>query len=498
MKKSLLFALMLGVTLLSALNLFVTVYSYNKQEEAMNSMMRSYVMELAEGFITPSTSYSVYSERRGGTFGGRSLMHFRMLSTTPVTRDAEQGGVLILTEDKRVLTASPGAEKLLPLWEGNLAAKGPVEVRSSDGNSYYMAVRDLGEGLYALAAVSKSHLLEPVTGFWRFGMVATSAISGVLLLGMFFLWKYLVSPLRGIAEGIANMKWGKELPVLPSGASLFEIGALVQAIRELALGAIAREDLKVRYIGDLVQVQETARKRLARDLHDGPLQGAVAVVKRIQLAQESLDPEKDAASREQLAVAESVSQEVAGEIRGYCDELSPSWVKLGLKSAMYENADRLTSVYGVEIDLGIDRLDDAACENLPEEHVLALVRILQEAVSNSVRHGESRHIRVSLQKEEQEEEREIGQESGEKAGEFHFVIQDDGRGFAREVLLADSDSDYEHLRTSGHRGLANMHERVRLLQGSMRVKSAPGEGCLIDVRFPAHAQTGITSRREDS
>ncbi|MDR2137725.1 MAG: histidine kinase, partial [Synergistaceae bacterium] len=450
MRKHLLFLLMFLVTFLSAVNLFVTVYAYNKQEQAMNSMMCSYVMELAEGFNS-ATSYSVYQESRNYS-SGRSLTHFRMLSMAPVTQDAEKGGVLILTKDKRILRTSPGGEKLLDLWEGELVPKEPTEVRSTDGNSYYMVIQKLDGGLYALAAVSKSHLLQPVTGLWRFGMVATSTISSFLLIGMFALWRYLVAPLREIAEGIANMKWGKELPALPSGSILFEIGALLKVIRELALGAIAREDLKVRYIGDLVQVQEAARRRLARDLHDGPLQGAVAAIKRIQLAQEALSS-TDAASREHLVTAENVSQEVAGEIRNYCDELSPSWVKLGLRSAMYENSDRLASVYGVEIEVEMDIRE--ARENIPEERVLDLIRILQEAISNSVRHGGSRNIRVTLR---------------EEGGELRFMIQDDGKGFHIEKVLdpTEADAEYENLRTTGHRGLANMQERVRLLRGRMR------------------------------
>ncbi|MDR1375923.1 MAG: sensor histidine kinase [Synergistaceae bacterium] len=470
MRKHLLFLFMFLVTLLSAVNLFVTVYAYNKQEQAMNSMMCSYVMELADGF-NYARSYAVYKESRNYS-DGRNLMHFRMLSTSPVTKDAEKGGVLIVTKDKRILRASPGAEKLLDLWKGDLAVKEPTEVRSAKGNSYYMVAQELEEGLYALAAVSKSHLLQPVTGLWRFGMVATSTISGLLLIGMFALWRYLVAPLRGIAEGITNMKWGKELPALPSGSILFEIGALLKAIRELALGAIAREDLKVRYIGDLVQVQEDARRRLARDLHDGPLQGAVAAIKRIQLAQEAL-ASGDAADH--LVTAENVSQEVAKEIRNYCDELSPSWVKLGLRSAMYENADRLASIYGVEIDVDGGMKIQETQDNVLEEHVLAVIRILQEAVSNSVRHGKSRSIRVTLKEEE---------------GELRFVIQDDGGGFHSEKILdpAEAGADYENLRTTGHRGLANMHERVQLLRGAMRVDSEPGRGCLIDIRLPLKAE----------
>ena len=60
-------------------------------------------------------------------------------------------------------------------------------------------------------------------------------------------------------------------------------------------------------------------------------------------------------------------------------------------------------------------------------------------------------------------------------------IEDDGSGFDSDAY---SETEYERLRTTGHRGLANINERVRLLRGTMRLESRPGKGCRIDITFP--------------
>jgi signal transduction histidine kinase len=276
--------------------------------------------------------------------------------------------------------------------------------------------------------------------------------------GMLGLWRYLVAPLHGVVESIRHMKWGRDRPQAPPRLGFYEVEALSNAIAELAGEAIAREDLKVRYVSDIVRIQEDSRKRLARDLHDSPLQGVIAAIKRIQLARSAIDT---SAAAENLGMAEEVAQSAANEIRNYCDELSPSWVKLGLSAAMYENADRLSRAFGVDVEVRGAEEAEADLE-ISEEHILAFVRILQEAASNSARHGRASLIEVMLQK------------SGNR---LFFRIQDNGSGFT-----AHRETDYENLRATGHRGLAHIHERVQLLKGTMRLES--DNGFLIDIEVP--------------
>jgi signal transduction histidine kinase len=463
MRKHLLLALMILVTLLTAAGFLFSLYAFRAQEEAMDSMMRSYVLDLADTFST------------GISFSGRGQMQrqrppgqarFRMLSMDPALKGGDAGGVLILGRDGRVIAGSHGAEKLLFLWKDAVPGEEPRKVRDEQGNDYYVVLRKLegdeDRGSFILAAVSRTVLLAPLTGIWRFWILTAMATSAAIFLGMILLWRYLAVPLRRIAERIRGMRWGKDHPPVLYVGPLYELESLSGAIGTLAEEAFAKEELKRQYVTDLVKIEEETRKHLARELHDGPLQSSVAAIKRIQLAKEALPPETGELRRH-LDTAEDVVQTAAREIRDYCDELSPSWIRLGLASAMQENADRLSRTYeGLVIDVDVDEDLDV----LSEESSLALVRIFQEAVSNSVRHGRARSVRAALKKE---------------GHAVHFTMEDDGEGFDTGRI---SGTEYELLRTTGHRGLANMNERVRLLGGTMKLESSPGRGCRIDIVFP--------------
>lgn|GEM_PF-834253 len=267
--------------------------------------------------------------------------------------------------------------------------------------------------------------------------------------------------LRSFAERIRGAEWGKERSL--GFAETSELGALSSAIEELAEKTFTREELHARSVSERIRAEEKARKRLARDLHDGPLQASVAAIRRIQMAREAAEEGAPEEMRELLDTAEEIMRNAADELRGYCEELSPSWISLGLVSAMDENADRLSRTHGgVEVEVRTDETLDS----LPEGHVLAVVRIVQEAVSNAVRHGRARTVRVHLSDEDES---------------VRFSVQDDGAGFDAEQ---HGGTDYERLRTAGHRGLANIGERVRLLRGTMRLESRRGEGCRIEILFP--------------
>ena len=465
MKKHFLLLLMGTVTLFTAGNFFVSLHAFRTQESAMDSMMRSYVLDLAENFSnTASFTGGRGQAQRHGTPG---MMRFRMLSADPALQSPEAGGLLVISRERRIITASPGAERLLPLWKGTAPEEEPREVLDAKGESYYVVVRPLDSGNVVLAAVSRTYLLAPLTGVWKTWILSAMATSAVVLVGMFLLWYWLAVPLRGIAERLGNVGWGKERSIRLYSGPISELEALSSVIERLATESFEKEELKKRYVTDLVQAQESTRGQLARELHDGALQSTVAAVKRIQLAKQSVPSDANSPLRAHLDTAEEVVQTAAGEIRSYCETLSPSWVRLGLSSALEEIAGRLAQAYeGVETDVDIGVELEAAVAALPEDHVLALARIFQEAASNSVRHGGARFIQVELRKE---------------GDALLFSVEDDGSGFDADAFAG---TDFEELRTTGHRGLANINERVRLLRGTMRIMSRPGESCRIDILFP--------------
>lgn len=459
MKKNLLLILMIIVTLLTAAGFFLSLHTYRAQEEAMDSMMRSYVLDLADSF-----SNSAAFMGRAPSMRQRvpRPMRFRMFSMDPGLNKGESGGILLIAPDGKILGGSPGAEKILPLRRDVLFSDEPVKVQDEEGNDYHVVLRKLEDGNFILAAVSRTALLAPLTGIWRFWILTAMGTSAAVFIGMLLLWRYLAVPLRGIAEKLRTIRWGKDPSVKLYTGPLSELEALSGVIGSLAEEAFAKEELKKRYVTDIVRAEEETRRHLARELHDGPLQSSVAAIKRIQMAREILPGDAGSDLRSHLDTAEEVVQIAAREIRDYCDELSPSWIALGFVSTLDENAGRLAQAYGVTIHAEAEENLDS----LPEEYSLALIRIFQEAVSNSVRHGHARSIRATLRQEEDS---------------VRFTLEDDGDGFEARSL---SEREYEALRTTGHRGLANMNERVRLLNGTMTLESHSGEGCRIDILFP--------------
>jgi signal transduction histidine kinase len=470
LRRNALLLLMLLVTLLTGTTLAVSIYAFKAQESVTDSMLSAYVSDIAESFAENSrfTGMGWSGEEdprawimemwrgkwRGGD-GHRGLgrrFFFRMFSADP---SLKSGGLLILDRRGRPIGGSNGAEALVPLWREELLSGVPSEVEE-DGVRYVVVVRELASGNYVLVAASKTNLMSSISRVWNAWLIAVMVSSAAVLVGIAALWRYLVIPVRSIVEMTGGTTWGRDVPRFEC-SPLYEVDALSGVIEKSAVEAVAKERLRLRYISDIVQVQEDARRRLARELHDGPLQSVVAAIKRIQLAQ--LDGELE--SREKLDEAERISQYAANEIRDYCDDLSPSWLALGISSALEEITERLSGTYGIRINISAETDFD-----LQEEYSLAIIRILQEAVSNSVRHGGATAIEAALFVE---------------GGDLVFRVSDDGTGFA------EIPSDYEKLRLDGHRGLSNMYERAQLLGGKLEIDSKPSAGCSITVRMNLEA-----------
>jgi signal transduction histidine kinase len=342
---------------------------------------------------------------------------------------------------------------MVRLWGDDLVLGVPSEVEDDSGASYQVVVCELASGNYVLVAASKTNLLSTISRVWNVWLLSVMISSAAVLVGIAALWRYLVIPVRAIVETTGATAWGTDVPSFQPSL-LYEVDALSSVIEKSAAEAVAKENLRLRYISDIVQAQEEAGRRLARELHDGPLQSVIAAIKRVQLAQIAQKDEGGGAG-ERLDEAERISQYAANEIRDYCDDLSPSWLALGVASALEEMAERLSATYGVRINVGTD-----GDLELPEVYSISIIRIMQEAVSNSVRHGGAGIIDISLVRE---------------GNDLVFRISDDGKGF---VPLSP---DYENLRLQGHRGLSNMYERVQLLGGRLDIDSAVGRGCVISV-----------------
>jgi signal transduction histidine kinase len=203
--------------------------------------------------------------------------------------------------------------------------------------------------------------------------------------------------------------------------------------------------------------REDERRRLARDLHDGPAQTLAAALFGVDLAVSALE-RAPATAREELLAARTLVRDALDDVRALMAGLRPRLLdERGLVVALRSLA-AMPPLWGTEVSVETQGID--AEQRLPADVELALFRIAQEAVSNARRHGAASRVRVSL---------------AVRRGIAELLVVDDGRGFLWEPGF---------LWSSRGAGLPGMRERAELLGGTLRVESAPGAGTRIAATVP--------------
>ena len=201
----------------------------------------------------------------------------------------------------------------------------------------------------------------------------------------------------------------------------------------------------------VVQAQELERRRLARELHDETGQALTSILLGLKPLEDALadHPAHDALGglREQVVSA-------LQDVRRLAVELRPAVLDdFGLVPAL----ERLTDAFAEQSGIRVDFHSALGPARLPSEVETTLYRVVQESLTNIVKHANARNVSVSLAR----------RESGVAA-----VIEDDGAGF-----------DQRTVRTEGI-GLLGMRERLALIDGRLEVESRPGAGTTIVAEVP--------------
>jgi PAS domain S-box-containing protein len=210
--------------------------------------------------------------------------------------------------------------------------------------------------------------------------------------------------------------------------------------------------------GKLITAQEDERRRIARDLHDDLNQRlALLSVEADLLGQIENNPKAEP------IVADIVTQvkDLSTEIHQLSYRLHPAKLEqLGLVAA----TQSLCNEQRKQLNLGVEFTHSNVPRELSREAALCIYRIVQEALRNVGRHSGATQVNVNV--------------SGQ-GSELSLVVSDNGCGF-------------ETSRVAHHAGLGliGMRERVRLVQGTLVVDSAPGKGTRIEVRVPV-ANRGV-------
>jgi signal transduction histidine kinase len=200
------------------------------------------------------------------------------------------------------------------------------------------------------------------------------------------------------------------------------------------------------------QILASERERIARELHDSTIQTAYTAGLLIDSARKLADPESQIASRLEKAV--QVQNEVIRDLRRNLGELRvpPSSESLSAALKRIASDPRFRSL--VEISLQMDFPGEEQISPRETEHILAIVN---EALSNVVRHAKARHVRIAAQQID---------------NHLKVAIQDDGMGI-------DSPP------RDGF-GLRNMQERARLLNGQLSVSGKSGKGTTVLLDIPTN------------
>ena len=233
-----------------------------------------------------------------------------------------------------------------------------------------------------------------------------------------------------------------------------------QTIRSLFKFLQDRDEDRTRIMRRTNAAIESERNRIARDLHDGPVQGVSAASLSLEAVLLML---KAGDTREGTEVLSKVRRELSEEadnLRRLMSGLRPPLLEeRGLIPALRENLDKYGGDNGVRTEF-VGR----AMVEVPSDLETLAYRIVQEALSNSAKHARARAVTVSVEA--------VG-------GQLRIEVGDDGAGF-------DSAKAREYLQM-GRVGLASMRERVELANGTFMVHSTPGKGTTVLATLPLEA-----------
>jgi signal transduction histidine kinase len=251
---------------------------------------------------------------------------------------------------------------------------------------------------------------------------------------------------RPIGVLVAHDKLGPDQRFSSSDLRLAEQFAVRAAIAVDLSRRVARDALR-----RVVSGQELERRRLARELHDETGQALTSILLGLRAVEETDSAEQmhEAASELRELVVATLQ-----DVRRLAVQLRPKALDdFGLAAALERLAQTFAESTGIHVDLEAQ----LGKERLPPEVETTLYRIVQEALTNVVKHADASRVSILL----------VRRDASATA-----VIEDDGRGFASQTAREDG------------LGLLGMRERVELHDGRLTVESQPGSGTTLVVEVP--------------
>lgn len=216
-----------------------------------------------------------------------------------------------------------------------------------------------------------------------------------------------------------------------------------------------KQDFSIR----IIQAQEEERKRLSRDIHDGPAQMLANVMIRTGLIEKIFVEKGPKPAFGELADLKVMVRNALYEVRRIIYDLRPMALDdLGLIPTLRKY---LSTIEEYEKGVEIHFQNSGQEQRFQTNFEVSVFRLVQESVSNALKHGKSKDIWVKT-----EWLRDI----------MNIIIKDNGQGFHQSEV---KDKSF---------GLIGMRERIDLLKGDMTINSTPGNGTMIHFRIPLRSE----------
>ncbi|MEJ2353455.1 MAG: PAS domain S-box protein [Anaerolineales bacterium] len=227
--------------------------------------------------------------------------------------------------------------------------------------------------------------------------------------------------------------------------------------RKRAEQALRESEMRLRELGQqVVTVQEQERRRVSRELHDEASQLLTALKISLDLLGKDL-PEEPKSLHERIEDAAGLADETMERVRLLAHDLRPPELEaVGIDPVLEDYCQE----FGRRTPLAV-RYQGTDLPALPDEVSICLYRVLQEALTNVLKHAQARKVRVGL---------------GYDGDVITLSVSDDGQG-----LDADDARGLSHAKGIG---ILGMRERLELLGGDLEIRSRPGEGVHLKAWVP--------------
>lgn len=248
--------------------------------------------------------------------------------------------------------------------------------------------------------------------------------------------------------------------VAGQAAVALENNLLYKNINQLLQRYVEQNEKLTILSSKILKAHEEERKRIAREIHDGPAQSAACLALKLELCRKKTqEGASDELSLEFNKLGDYV-RSIVHEIRTIIYDLKPSYLDEGLFTAIQNHIDVFMENTGLRIEFKKSGMDS----NIEYYIVSTLFRIVQEALTNISKHAKANKVNISL-----DIQKDI----------LYLDIQDNGQGFDTANIKKS-----KHEKIDRGFGIEGMKERVELINGNIDISSALNKGTTIKIQIP--------------